>query len=116
MVPLTDHPVHVRYVHRVRAHRLRIEFTDGKTTEVDFEPFLRAATHPGICRYLQPRRFKQFAITDGVLQWNDFDLVFPMADLYDGVIRSHQRNSTSTAGNTARFPSSVASARSVASK
>jgi len=27
---------------------LRIEFSDGKTTEVDFEPFLRAATHPAI--------------------------------------------------------------------
>jgi hypothetical protein len=54
---------------------------------------------------LQPRRFKQFAISstdlsaealpamagsakaDGVLQWNDFDLIFPMADLYDGAIR-----------------------------
>jgi hypothetical protein len=26
------------------------------------------------------------AKADGVLQWNDFDLIFPMADLYDGVI------------------------------
>jgi len=24
--------------------------------------------------------------TDGVLHWNDFDLVFPMADLYEGKI------------------------------
>lgn len=38
-------------------------------------------------QYPHPRRFKQFAISDGVLQWNDFDLAFPMADLYDGVIR-----------------------------
>jgi Protein of unknown function (DUF2442) len=87
MIAITEKTVHVRDVHHVRACRLRIEFSDGKTTEVDFEPFLQAATHPGIRRYLQPRRFKQFAITDGVLQWNDFDLVFPMADLYDGVIR-----------------------------
>jgi hypothetical protein len=34
-----------------------------------------------------PRRFKQFAITNDVLQWNDFDLIFPVADLYDGIIR-----------------------------
>ena len=79
--------MHVQAVHHVRAWRLRIEFSDGKVTEVDFEPFLRASTHPAIRRYLQPRRSKQFAITDGVLQWNDFDLIFPMADLYDGVIR-----------------------------
>jgi hypothetical protein len=78
---------HIQAVHHVRAWRLRIEFSDGKVSEVDFEPFLRAATHPAIRRYLQSRRFKQFAITDGVLQWNDFDLIFPMADLYSGVIR-----------------------------
>ena len=51
MIAIAEKTVHVRSVHHVRAHRLRIEFTDG------------------------------------VLQWNDFDLVFPMADLYDGVIR-----------------------------
>jgi len=79
--------VHVQAVHHVRACCLRIEFSDGKVTEVDFEPFLRVSAHPAIRRYLQPRRFKQFTITDGVLQWNDFDLIFPMADLYDGVIR-----------------------------
>jgi hypothetical protein len=79
--------VHVLAVHHVRAWRLRIEFSNGNISEVDFEPFLRAAAHPAMRRYLQPRRFKQFAVTDGVLQWNDFDLIFPMADLYAGVIR-----------------------------
>jgi hypothetical protein len=87
MIAIAEKAVHIQAAHHVRAWRLRIEFSDGKVTEVDFEPFLRASAHPAIRRYLQPRRFKQFAITDGVLQWNDFDLVFPMADLYDGVIR-----------------------------
>jgi methionine synthase II (cobalamin-independent) len=87
MIAIAEKTVQVQAVHHIRARRLRIEFSDGKISEVDFEPFLRAATHPAIRRYLQPRRFKQFAITDGVLQWNDFDLIFPMADLYDGVIR-----------------------------
>jgi len=32
------------------------------------------------------KRFKNFAVEDGVLHWNDFDLVFPMADLYEGKI------------------------------
>jgi Protein of unknown function (DUF2442) len=87
MIAIAEKAVHVRTVHHVRAYRLRIEFSDGKVTEVDFEAFLRGSAHPAIRRYLQPGRFKQFAITDGVLQWNDFDLIFPMADLYDGVIR-----------------------------
>ena len=87
MIAIAEKTVYVQAVHYARAYRLRLEFSDGKITEVDFEPFLRAAAHPGIRRYLQPRRFKQFVITDGVLQWNDFDLIFPMADLYAGVIR-----------------------------
>jgi len=87
MIAVVEKTVHVQAVHHVRAWRLRIEFSDGKISEVDFEPFLRAATHPAIRRYLQPRRFKKFAITDGVLQWNNFDLIFPMADLYGGVIQ-----------------------------
>lgn len=86
MIATADKTVRVQAVHHIRAYRLRIEFSDGKISEVDFEPFLRAAAHPGIRRYLQQRRFKQFAISDGVLQWNDFDLIFPMADLYNGVI------------------------------
>lgn len=87
MIAIAEKAVQVQAVYHVRAYRLRIEFSDGKVTEVDFEPFLRASAHPAIRRYLQPRRFKQFGITDGVLQWNDFDLIFPMADLYEGVIR-----------------------------
>ncbi|MGD0061788.1 MAG: DUF2442 domain-containing protein, partial [Verrucomicrobiia bacterium] len=69
MIAIAEKTVQVQAVHHIRARRLRIEFSDGKISEVDFEPFLRAATHPAIRRYLQPRRFKQFAITDGVLQW-----------------------------------------------
>ncbi|MEI6084892.1 MAG: DUF2442 domain-containing protein [Verrucomicrobiota bacterium] len=87
MIAIAERTVRVQVVHHVRDYRLRIEFTNGQTREVDFEPFLQAAAHPGIRRYLQPLRFKQFAITDGVLQWNDFDLVFPMAGLHAGVIR-----------------------------
>jgi hypothetical protein len=30
------------------------------------------------------KKFRKFAIENGFLHWNDFDLVFPMADLYKG--------------------------------
>ena len=66
--------------------KLRIDFNDGKSNVVDFEPFLRASKHPGIRKYLDKRRFKKFHLDQGLLMWGDFDLVFPMADLYDGKI------------------------------
>jgi hypothetical protein len=53
---------------------------------VDFGPFLKNSEHPSIRAHLVLKRFKNFTVEDGVLHWNDFDLVFPMADLYEGKI------------------------------
>ena len=71
----------------VAPYRLRLRFDDGKENLVDFEPFLSASAHPSIRAYLDKTRFKQFTVEDGFLHWDDFSLVFPMAELYEGVIR-----------------------------
>lgn len=65
---------------------MRLAFADGKTVTVDFGPFLRAARHPDVRRYLKKENFARFAVEDGQLHWNDFDLVFPLAELYEGKI------------------------------
>jgi hypothetical protein len=71
----------------VAPYRLRLRFDDGRENLVDFGPFLTASAHPSIRAYLDKARFKQFTVEDGFLHWNDFELVFPMADLYAGTIR-----------------------------
>jgi hypothetical protein len=53
---------------------------------VNFGSFLKNSEHPSIRAYLDLKRFKNFTVEDGDLHWNDFDLVFPMADLYEGKI------------------------------
>jgi len=68
-------------------HKLALRFDDGHECTVDFGPFLRGSAHPSIRAYLEPRRFRSYTLEDGVLHWNDFDLVFPMSDLYEGRIR-----------------------------
>lgn len=70
----------------VAPYRLRIRFDDGKENLVDFGPFLTASAHPSIRAYLDKTRFKQFTLEDGFLHWDDFSLLFPMADLYEGMI------------------------------
>lgn len=67
--------------------RLRVSFDDGAVRVIDFEPFLASAHHPNIRKYLDKRRFKKFSIDRGHLHWNDYDLIFPIADLYSGEIR-----------------------------
>jgi hypothetical protein len=67
-------------------YAIRILFTDGNEKVVDFKPFLTKSLHPSISRYLDESLFKQFKISNGNLNWNDYDLIFPIHNLYDGII------------------------------
>jgi hypothetical protein len=78
--------VQVEAVRYVGGYKLCIHFDDGHESAVDFGPFLKGSVHPSIRTYLDLKRFKNFTVEDGFLHWNDFDLVFPIADLYAGRI------------------------------
>lgn len=67
-------------------YRIHLWFNDGKNHVVDFEPFLRKARHPSLKKYLDENQFKKFKIVYGNLDWNDYELCFPVADLYEGRI------------------------------
>ncbi|GMQ25577.1 hypothetical protein Aoki45_22590 [Algoriphagus sp. oki45] len=65
---------------------LEIKFSDGKTNKVDFKKFLSNSSHPEIRKCLKQDYFKLFKIKDGNLIWNDYEMIFPIEDLYSGVI------------------------------
>lgn len=65
---------------------IALTFNDEHEVEVDFTPFLQSAQHPSIKKYAQEALFKQFRLRDGNLDWNDFDLCFPIEDLYNNLI------------------------------
>ena len=67
----------------VGGYKLKLVFSDGKEQIVNFEPFLENSLHPEIRKYLQPKIFKNFTIENGDLMWGDFDLIFPIIDLYE---------------------------------
>lgn len=67
-------------------YKIELEFNDGKSQVVDFAPFLNSSRHSGIRKYLDLKAFKEFKIVDGDLDWNDFDLTFPIWDLYTNKI------------------------------
>ncbi len=70
----------------IKDYLIEINFNNGKSHLVDFEDFLKKSNHPDIRKYLDIEAFKKFEIKDGNLDWNDFDLIFPIADLYSGRI------------------------------
>ncbi len=67
-------------------YKIQLTFSDGAVREMDFEPFLRKARNPDLAQYRQLRKFKAFRLHFGDLMWGDYDMIFPIADLYAGEI------------------------------
>ena len=65
---------------------LEIYFSDNSKQIIDFYPFISQARHPEITKYLDKRKFKKYKLVDGELMWGDFDLLFPISDLYNNQI------------------------------
>ncbi|MCY7351212.1 MAG: DUF2442 domain-containing protein [Cytophagaceae bacterium] len=68
-------------------YRLEIQFSDGQTRIIDFRASIERQEVPEYRVYLDPEKFKQFAIEGGNVVWGeDWDLVYPVWKLYEGVV------------------------------
>ncbi len=63
-------------------YKIKVSFNTGEEKIVDFASFITHAQHPDIKKYQNIEAFKGFSITDGDLEWNDYELCFPIIDLY----------------------------------
>jgi hypothetical protein len=63
-------------------YKLVLTFNTGELKTVDFSSFINQSLHPDIKKYQNLELFKQFSLTNGDLQWHDYELCFPIADLY----------------------------------
>ena len=70
----------------VSGYKLLLTFDDGTRRVVDFGPFLKKAKNPMITKFRRLKEFKSFYIHDGDLMWGDFEMIFPIMDLYHGDI------------------------------
>jgi len=78
--------IEIKSVRYIGDYAIRIFFSDGSNKLVDFKPFLESSVHPSIRKYLDETKFKDYQIVDGNLNWNDYDLIFPIEDLIEGKI------------------------------
>jgi hypothetical protein len=67
-------------------YKINIIFNDNSSQLIDFYPFLSSSLNPHINKYLNINKFKNIEIHEGDLEWNDYDLCFPIADLYENNI------------------------------
>lgn len=78
--------VDVVSVNHLGRYRLELTFSDGHVATIDFGPFLRGSLNPETRRFLDEKRFKSFLLTHGNLVWGDYEMCFPIEDLYEGRI------------------------------
>lgn len=81
------HVIEIDRVDYLHDYTLKIQFSDGMEQRVDFAPFLQGSPNPLIRRYLDLDLFRDFTVADGDLYWHDYDLCFPIADLYENTIQ-----------------------------
>ena len=79
---MTPAIINIVTAEQVGDFRIRLRFDDGIEQTIDFKPFLTNALHPDIRAWLDPARFATFHIEYGELVWDDYDLCFPVIDLY----------------------------------
>ncbi|MGE5435912.1 MAG: DUF2442 domain-containing protein [Syntrophothermus sp.] len=78
----------MKQAHYLEDYRIKIEFNDQTVKEVDFGDFLLQLSHPLYNKYKDFNLFKQFKIEAGNLVWGDnWDLIFPISQLYKGIIK-----------------------------
>ena len=64
---------------------VRLTFNDGHQSVVDIGEFIRKHPHPQYNKYLNPALFSTFVLDDGNVVWGeDWDLIFPVENLYVG--------------------------------
>jgi hypothetical protein len=76
-------------VEYVEDYILKILFSTNEEKLVDFKHFFNNSYHPSIKKYLDQNLFSNFKIVNGNLNWNDYDLVFPIIDLYQNSLMKY---------------------------
>lgn len=68
----------------IEDYTIKIFFSDGSNRLVNFKQFLEHSAHPSLRKYLDESKFKGYKIIDGNINWNDYDMIFPIWDLHEG--------------------------------
>lgn len=78
--------INIKEANYISGYKIHFKFDDGKENTVDFKPFILSSSHPDIKKYKNKELFENFSLKYGEIQWNDYELAFPIFDLYQGNI------------------------------
>ncbi len=80
-------PISITKAEYVAGYKVKLSFNDGTIRTIDFNNFFSKNSHPQYDKYKEESLFKKFHIVMGNIVWGkDWDIVFPVYDLYKGDI------------------------------
>jgi len=66
---------------------VKVFFSDNTSQVVNVGEYIRRHPHPQYNRYLDEKKMKKFSLENGNIVWgNNWDLIFPVSQLYSGVL------------------------------
>lgn len=78
--------IEIKSADYVEDYKIKLVFNTGKSRTIDFGSFLKSSLNPMIRKYVKLSNFKNFSIKYGDLVWGDYEMCFPIWDLYEGKI------------------------------
>ncbi len=78
--------IKIKQIKYIKKFELQITFSDATIKNIDFANFILNSKKPDIQKYQKPSKFKAFSFKNGELMWGDFEMIFPIMDLYKGTI------------------------------
>ncbi len=78
--------IEIRSVEYLSDYQIKLLFNDGKRKVINFENFLKTSHNPMNRKYLKKSNFQNYSIKYGDLVWGDYEMCFPIWDLYEGKI------------------------------
>jgi len=82
----TKNIIEINKAQYLDGYKLKLFFNDGKKKVIDLDKFLKSAKNPMTRRFIDKRNFKKFKVEYGDLVWGDYEMCFPVWDLYEGKI------------------------------
>ena len=79
---MSEHILFIEDAKYIEDYKIYLKFNDGKENTLDFKEFILKSQHPDIQKYKNLELFKKFNFEHGEIEWNDYELVFPIYDLY----------------------------------
>ena len=81
--------ISVKEAKYIDGFKVELLFSDNNKKVVDFSVFFETHSHPQYNKYKKPANFKKFTIENGNVVWGkDWDMIFPVYDLYKGKIKN----------------------------